>query len=654
MKRFTSFLSKVLILTFLCTILIVQNSFAMTDIALDFIPADSVPHPTKPVAYLTDKVNKQLHAVNYETGEKTSITFGLPPESLTFANNEIYVCLLKAEHNFYIPDENQSGAIAVIDPDTFTLKEQFEINLDPFDIAVDTDGYIYIASGSGQWTKMKSYIRQPKRESASTGIRTRCYSELHPTMDRIYTITTDTSPRDYRAYNISNGLFTDPAYPGGYDSPYHGDYPLYKNFRISPDGKYLFNGSGVIFKTDQDKTKDMIYHAKISKSFSDIAFDLGNNRFFIGTSVGYIYTYDYNTLGMKSVYFNKLNITGLHYKNDKLVCVAKNSMGGCYVDTLTASTSSLSLSKRTALNFVPADSFIHPAKPVIYLTDKANKKLYAVDYETGLVASMTFGLMTESLTFANNELYVCLLKAEHNFYIPETSQSGAVAVVNPDSFTLKEQFDINLDPFDIAAGRDGYIYIASGSGQWTKMKSYIRQPNREISSTGIRTRSYAELNPAMNRIYTITTDTSPRDYTAYNISKGLFTDPAYPGGYDSPYHGDYPLNKNFRISPDGKYLFNGSGVIFKTDQDRAKDMMYYAKLGYQFADIAFDLGSGRFFIGTSAGMIYSYDYNTLQAIDTYDSKGSIINIYYKDSKLIIIYKASTGNYFIETLDITTF
>ncbi|HWJ03253.1 MAG TPA: Ig-like domain-containing protein, partial [Verrucomicrobiae bacterium] len=87
------------------------------------------------------------------------------------------------------------------------------------------------------------------------------------------TIDTTVSPRDYYAFNVSNGLFTDPKYPGGYDSPYHGDYPLNTNFEIDPMGKYLFNGSGVIFTTAQDKTQDMRYAGKISQAFNGIAFE---------------------------------------------------------------------------------------------------------------------------------------------------------------------------------------------------------------------------------------------------------------------------------------------------------------------------------------------------------------------------------------------
>jgi hypothetical protein len=116
-----------------------------------------------------------------------------------------------------------------------------------------------------------------------------------------------------------------------------------------------------------------------------------------------------------------------------------------------------------------------------------------------------------------------------------------------------------------------------------------------VDSTGIRQQSYALLNPELNRIYTIDTDSSPRDMTAFNIMRGKFVEPRYPGGYDSPYHGDYDMEKNFSISPDGKYIFNGSGAIFACGGTKDTDMSYVSSLNKGFLDIAFNEADGLFY-----------------------------------------------------------
>jgi hypothetical protein len=69
------------------------------------------------------------------------IDFKEQPESIYFANK--YVSLLKREHSAYWLVEKQEGAVAIINGDTFSLEKRLEINLDPFDLVVDSKGYIY-------------------------------------------------------------------------------------------------------------------------------------------------------------------------------------------------------------------------------------------------------------------------------------------------------------------------------------------------------------------------------------------------------------------------------------------------------------------------------------------------------------------------------
>lgn len=174
---------------------------------LDFQVKDSIMHPTKPVIYFSDMHGKKVYAYDYVTKTVTEAAFTLTPESIAFANDEIYVALLKGNHSPYWFDETHKGAIAILDSSTLKMKEQFDIAIDPYDIVVGRDGYIYVPSGSGQWTNIKSYSRQSKQEVASSNIRNASIAELHPTVDKIYTITTDISPRDISAYNISEGKF---------------------------------------------------------------------------------------------------------------------------------------------------------------------------------------------------------------------------------------------------------------------------------------------------------------------------------------------------------------------------------------------------------------------------------------------------------------
>lgn len=167
-------LFKISLMVFLCFTLIFSNAFSFiilhnekstnrvyasglkVNIPLSFVPTDSIMNPSKPILYLTDITGKKVYFINYETGEIKGIQFDLPVERVTFANEEVYVTLLKSGHQYYNSlSEAGTGAIAIIDANSFILKDKFDVNIDPFDIAVDKQGFIYIFGGSNQWTVAK-------------------------------------------------------------------------------------------------------------------------------------------------------------------------------------------------------------------------------------------------------------------------------------------------------------------------------------------------------------------------------------------------------------------------------------------------------------------------------------------------------------------
>ena len=291
------------------------------------------------------------------------------------------------------------------------------------------------------------------------------------------------------------------------------------------------------------------------------------------------------------------------------------------------------------LDLEVTDAIMHPSKPLLYITDKSHQKLYEYNVDTNkFLREISFGLKPESITFANNEIYVGLLKKEHNSQVYDEFQAGAIAIIDPGTLEVTQQLDINLDPFDIVVDKDGYIYVTSGSGQWTQMKSYSRKTKQEIDSTGIRQESYALLNTALNRIYTIDTDSSPRDMTAFNILRGKFVESRYPGGYDSPYHGDYDMEKNFSISPDGQYIFNGSGAIFACGGTKNTDMTYVSSLNKGFLDIAFNEAEDLFYTSIEGNFIYVYDYKTFEGVDSYSIDSNAERLFYRNGELIAICK----------------
>lgn len=273
-----------------------------------------VEHPSKPIIYALNE-NKDVLEINYETGIVRRLTMNLIPERIYFHNNELYVALLKGTHSSYWWDEEQEGAIAIINTTTFKLAEQFNIDMDPFDIVADGKS-IYVSSGSGQWGDIKGFSRETLLEtSKSSSVYERSFLEMHPTLDKLYTINTGLSPRDMESHFIVDGKITT-----GYDSPYHGDYKLNMNMTISPDGKYIFNGSGVIMIASDVKAINMTYLTKLYSPFEQITFNLKDGFFYTSNGKN-IDVYNYKTMEREKRYTMSGNIQNIFYQNGKLAVI---------------------------------------------------------------------------------------------------------------------------------------------------------------------------------------------------------------------------------------------------------------------------------------------------------------------------------------------
>jgi hypothetical protein len=239
-----------------------------------------IQHPTQPIIYAIFEGSNQVYSSNMETGEVKTIAMDYQPERLYYAANELYVALVHQPHSSYWWDEEQTGTIAILNANLMTKSDQFNVATDPFDLIIDTSGNIYVTSGSGQWTDIHSYSRSSKSEISISFIRQASYLQYKPSQNKIYSITTDSSPRDISTFHInSSGQFPDGYYFGGYDSPYHGDYSMSELMRLSPDGQYIFNGAGTIFTSTDLQSTDMYYVRSID-SYDDIAFDLPQNKFY--------------------------------------------------------------------------------------------------------------------------------------------------------------------------------------------------------------------------------------------------------------------------------------------------------------------------------------------------------------------------------------
>lgn len=275
-------------------------------------------------------------------------------------------------------------------------------------------------------------------------------------------------------------------------------------------------------------------------------------------------------------------------------------------------------------NINAIDYDTHPTEPIIYVLDGTANEIAAINYETyEIKTSGALPLPAERIAYANQKLYVTQAKRAHSAYWFDKEQEGAFAVIDAPAMKLEKTIQVSLDPYDIEADDQGVVYISSGSGQHTRVESFNSQTGAVLSSQLMYHQGLIELNPAQNKLYSITTALSPRDFSAYSI-----TDGSLGPEQDSPYHGEYPLGKDLTLSPDGKYIFNSTGHIFRTAATASSDMTYFGKLDRPYTSIAFDIEYGELYSANGQKYVQAYDYQTMEAIGQMTTYGNVKKMFY--------------------------
>ncbi|WP_410984366.1 hypothetical protein [Bacillus cereus] len=327
MKAFARSLIMVLIVLFTIglhdSIGRVQADSVQTPIHLGFEPHDTAIDPKKSVIYMTKFGSKTLYAVNFTTGAVRTLALPSSAERLELYDGKLYVTQHKMSHDWYNFGA-QSGAIAEIDTQEFKLSHVMDVNIDPYDIAIDDNGYIYISPGSGQWSHMKVYSLRDKVEIPNlqyTQMRAQSYIYYNSETSKVYSISTDTSPRDVEAFEVKDGMIKNK-----YDSPYHGDYELEPYAKISSDGLHMYNNSGVVFDLTTFKSGDMHFSFDLGEDYNDYAFSLKDQLTFAASVDGGIDVYKYGTDEYLYSIKQNLHVKKLHFQNG-LVAIYEDGNG---------------------------------------------------------------------------------------------------------------------------------------------------------------------------------------------------------------------------------------------------------------------------------------------------------------------------------------
>lgn len=154
---------------------------------------------------------------------------------------------------------------------------------------------------------------------------------------------------------------------------------------------------------------------------------------------------------------------------------------------------------------------------------------------------------------------------------------GHISYINLKTKAIIKTYSVSCYAHDIVLANNKWAYVFPKEDQW----EYIRCINLNLSTdneanhTGgsIYAGTKGRLHPSGKFIYGADNGLSPSDIEKYNIQNGVANEL-----YDSPYHGDYPMNGNLWFSEDGNRIFTRGKTVLKTSETQSGDMIYNGKI----------------------------------------------------------------------------
>lgn len=162
------------------------------------------------------------------------------------------------------------------------------------------------------------------------------------------------------------------------------------------------------------------------------------------------------------------------------------------------------------------------------------------------------------------------------------SQDGKTAVVGHDahityvnlsSKSIINTYDVSCSAVDIVLGNNKWAYVFPERDQWENLRCVnmnLTDDNESLQTGGsLYAGTKGRLHPSGKYIYAADNGLSPSDVEKYKIQNGIAE-----YLYDSPYHGDYPMNGNLWFSEDGSRIFTRGKTVLKTSETKSQDMIY--------------------------------------------------------------------------------
>ena len=432
-----------------------SSADGLTD--LGFMPNDVEISEDGQTAYMTETDSNRLYRVNLSTGEISYMEFIYKAEKLDISNEKIYLTLLHRDRD--LGKEHNSGTIVSIDSDTFTYIENFNIEIDPYDIAVASNGYIFISPGNNEPNYLSSYNAGTGKFIDNKEVIFKQTIDYNESYDRLYTMYTATS--DYMFSNkITNGAFDTEH------NKFVEGYELKTPICISPDDKYIFNGNGYVFTCDGTDESDLLYFNEVEE-FSSICFNIANNKFYTVFGKN-LCTYIYDRQIMNQHFLATDDFIGVYYKNNQLIFLQKNDAGIYYFTGNPAANPDIILPEeilldKNVINTMPnrthklTETILPENSSVTYLSGESSDPSVAT-VKNGIIETHSVGTCQITYTALNGGA-----NAHCTVNVLATPETGTYISDN-NAFN-----NIGFNPYDIEADTDREVVYLTEIGDSSRL-----------------------------------------------------------------------------------------------------------------------------------------------------------------------------------------
>ena len=185
-----------------------KPAHATVDLPVEPTIVDLVKNPDKPIVYYIDGKSKSLIMLNLETKSKKVVELTHPAEKLVIKNGKIFVTQHIQERSPYNSMETQKGLINVYDAENLSFLKAVNVNIDPFDIAVDDEETLIITSGSDQGisSEIHTYNWQTSEHLSSANLFSQQLIELSPTQNKVYTVHSSHYTGRMEIFSLTDGI----------------------------------------------------------------------------------------------------------------------------------------------------------------------------------------------------------------------------------------------------------------------------------------------------------------------------------------------------------------------------------------------------------------------------------------------------------------